>query len=154
MMRIHADTVPQHCGVHTRCPQVRIRNSCLTNYKKEQEISRNLCLLLPSPRSSLPLLLLLLLLLLLVLMLLVLLSKLGLRMGKLLFTSPTTTKWKNKKILKHMSKAVQRLKNLYRYTTKTTTSLRYFWNFLFFLASVADPRHFDKDLDLRIRASD
>ncbi len=51
-----------------------------------------------------------------------------------------------------MSKAVQRLKNLY--TTKTTTSLRYFWNFLFFLASVADPRHVDKDLDLRIRASD
>jgi hypothetical protein len=56
---------------------------------------RNLCLLLPSPRSSLPLLLLLLLLL-LVLLLLVLLSKLGLRMGKLLFTSPATTKLKNK----------------------------------------------------------
>jgi hypothetical protein len=53
-------------------------------------MSRNLCLLLPSPRSSLPLLLLLLLLL-LVLLLLVLLSKLGLRMGKLLIASPTAT---------------------------------------------------------------
>jgi hypothetical protein len=53
-------------------------------------MSRDLCLLLPSPRSSLPLLLLLLLLL-LVLLLLVLLSKLRLRMGKLLITSPTKT---------------------------------------------------------------
>jgi hypothetical protein len=59
-------------------------------------MSRHLCLLLPSPRSSLPLQLLLLLLL-LVLLLLVLLSKLGLRMGKLLIASPTApTQLKNK----------------------------------------------------------